>query len=105
MNKLNARKVEVDGITFDSRKEAKHYLFLKERVKAGEITGLRVHPRYSLVIDGKKICGFWPDFEFVEDGVRKVQDVKGMKFGVPFQLFRVKAKLFEALYGITVEVI
>lgn len=104
-NKLNARKQEIDGYVFDSKKEGRHYLFLKERLKAGEISDLKIHPRYNLVVNGQKVCGFCPDFEFTENGVKKVHDVKGMKFGVPFQLFRVKVKLFKALYGIDVEVI
>lgn len=106
-NKLNAKKAEVDGYKFDSMKEAQQYLFLKGELHAGRIRDLRVHPRYTLEVNGTKVCGFHPDFEFfdVAKGAVRVQDVKGMKFGVPFQLFRVKAKLLHALKGIEVEVV
>lgn len=99
MNKFRAKKVVVDGITFDSIKESRHYLYLREMVRTGEISNLIVHPRYNLDVNGVKICDIVPDFEYEENGVTVTVDVKGMKTGTPYQLFRVKAKLFKALYG------
>ena len=48
-NKYGNRKVIVDGIRFDSRKEARFYIFLKESEKNGEISGLRLQVPYEIV--------------------------------------------------------
>lgn len=47
-SKYRNRKVVVDGITFDSGREAAHYLDLKLRLAAGEIRDLRCHPQFEL---------------------------------------------------------
>ena len=39
-NKYHARKAVVDGITFDSRKEAERYMVLKEKAEKGANFGL-----------------------------------------------------------------
>ena len=41
-SKYRNRKVSVDGITFDSRKEAQRYRELKLLLLAGEIIGLQM---------------------------------------------------------------
>lgn len=105
-NKLNAEKVQVDGIQFDSKKEARHYMDLKLLERAGEIHHLQCHPKYNLEVNGHKVCAFWPDFEFTDKhGVRHVQDVKGYKGGSTWNAYRIKAKLFHAIHGIEVDVI
>lgn len=48
-NKFGNHKVTIDGIRFDSRKEAKFYLFLKEAEKKGEISDLRLQVPYELI--------------------------------------------------------
>ena len=47
--KYGNRKVTVDGMVFDSRKEARYYLFLKEAEKNGEISDLRMQVPYEIV--------------------------------------------------------
>lgn len=42
-------KTEVDGIVFDSRKEARYYLYLRQRLCDGEISDLRRQVPYELV--------------------------------------------------------
>lgn len=49
MSKYLNKKTEVDGILFDSRKEAKYYLYLKEQEKAGNISNLRRQVSYEIV--------------------------------------------------------
>ena len=49
MNKYLNKKTEVDGILFDSRKEAKYYLYLKSLEKAGEICNLRRQVSYQVI--------------------------------------------------------
>ena len=48
-SKYGNRKAEIDGHVFDSRKEAKCYLFLKEKEKAGEISDLRLQVPYEII--------------------------------------------------------
>jgi hypothetical protein len=59
MSKYNSRKTTVDGITFDSKKEARRYLVLKKMEQDGEIKNLRLQvpvelvPSFEIVVDGK----------------------------------------------------
>lgn len=91
----------MDGITFDSRKEADRYLVLKGMEEDGLIEGLRRQVRYELVpafdVDGKhyRPVFYVADFVYVEDGKEVVEDVKGMRTDV----YRLKSKLFARRYG------
>jgi len=109
MNKYNARKTEIDGYTFDSKKEARRYGELCLLVKAGEITDLTVHPKFVLQEgfidrDGKKIqpITYSADFQYWivgsgPTGSWIVEDVKGGK-ATQTQLFKVKWKLVKKKY-------
>lgn len=48
-NKYGNKKVEIDGIRFDSTKESKRYLELKQMQEDGNIMDLEVHPKYELL--------------------------------------------------------
>lgn len=48
----NVKKITEDGIRFDSKREFLRYLDLKLLEKAGEITDLKVHPKYPITIGG-----------------------------------------------------
>ena len=48
-NKYGNIKTEVDGIVFDSRKEARYYLYLRQRLHDGAITDLKRQVPYELV--------------------------------------------------------
>lgn len=48
-NKYNAKKACVDGITFDSVKEAKRYRALKEKAEKGQITSLQRQVKFVLI--------------------------------------------------------
>lgn len=48
-NKYGNKKVVIDDITFASRKEAKYYMYLKQREADGEISDLRLQVPYELV--------------------------------------------------------
>ena len=106
-NKYNAKRVQVDGIWFDSKAEAKRYNELKLMEKAGEIDQVRVHPRYKIpgpVFDTiPDICIVVLDFEYFSliDERYVHEDVKGKDN----PLSKLKRKLVEAFYGIKVEVI
>lgn len=77
-NKFSAQKVEIDGITFDSRSEGRRYGYLKLLERAKEIKALGVHPVYPLKINGVVIGTYKPDFVFFEGGRQIVEDVKGI---------------------------
>ena len=91
--------------TFDSRAEARHYDALRLKLKAGFISGLEVHPRYPLYVNGKPLGYYEADFTYVVpgEGVRVV-DVKGGK-ATDTPQSRWKRKHFEYQTGIPVEVV
>lgn len=99
-HKYGAKRTEVDGIKFDSKKEAIRYRELKLMMYVGEIDDLKIHPRYPLIVNGTKICDYIADFEYIRDYGRQkvVEDTKGVKTDV----YRLKKKLFELLYGIKI---
>lgn len=48
-NKHGNVKTEVDGIRFDSRREARRFLELREMERCGEIRGLRLQQNFTLI--------------------------------------------------------
>lgn len=100
-SKYHAKKTTVNGITFDSRREAHRYLVLKSMEEDGAIKDLRRQVRYELVpafdVDGNhyRPMFYVADFVYVEDGKEVVEDVKGMATDV----YRLKSKLFARRYG------
>lgn len=103
-SKYHAKKTTVDGITFDSRKEADRYLVLKGMEDDGAIEALRRQVRYELVpafdVDGRhyRPVFYVADFVYVEDGKEVVEDVKGMRTDV----YKLKSKLFARRYGVSI---
>ena len=99
-SKYKARPTEVDGILFASKGEAHRYRQLCLRVRAGEISDLELQPRYPLVVNGVNVGTYVADFRYVETatGATVTEDFKG--FRTP--LFKLKAKLVRALYGVEV---
>jgi hypothetical protein len=100
MSKYNAKRCIIDGHAFASQMEGRRYKELKLLSDAGKIWGLRMQPRYPLEINGVKIGTYVGDFEYSEplptgEAERVLEDVKGM----PTPVYRLKKKLFEALYG------
>ena len=103
-SKYHAKKTCVDGITFDSKREADRYLVLKSMEEDGTIEDLRRQVRYELVpafdVDGKhyRAVHYVADFVYREDGHEVIEDVKGMKTDV----YRLKSKLVAYRYGMNV---
>lgn len=105
-NKYGAVRTTVDGIEFASKAEARHYSRLKLRERAGEITNLQLQRRFDLIVHGEKVGVYIADFvyeepEKIETGTLQVIDVKG----VATPLFKFKAKVFEALYGVPITLV
>lgn len=101
--KYNNKKTVVDGITFDSKKEAGHYKVLKALEKAKKISDLELQPSYRLEVNSQLICRYRADFRYKEKVGRKlvevVCDVKGVRTG----MYRIKKKLMKAIYGIDIQ--
>lgn len=110
-NKYNARKTSVDGITFDSAKEAKRYTVLRDMERRGEIRGLRMQVPFTLIPAQKAPSGkteravkYVADFCYTDaDNHLVVEDVKGYRRGAGYNVFRLKAKLMLHKYGIEIK--
>jgi len=106
-NKFNAKKITIDGITFDSIKEGNYYsqlLKLKKAINEDErIVEIQLHPRFDIIVNSVNIAFYKADFGITyANGVKKIIDVKGLKKGASYQLFRLKKKLVEAIYNIKI---
>jgi hypothetical protein len=100
LSKYRAKKTEIDGIKFDSKKEAKRYIALRELEKQGNIGKLILQPRF-LLQEGFRKNGkayrkieYVADFMYEQDGKLIIEDVKGIKTDV----YKLKQKLFEKKY-------
>lgn len=99
MTKYKAIKTEVDGIMFASKKEAMRYKELKFLRSQYRISDLILQPKFPVEVCGKKICTYVADFLYHENGQKIIEDVKGVKTPV----YRLKKKLVEAIYNITIK--
>lgn len=111
-SKYNAKKVVVDGITFDSKAESQYYLILKQLKKEGKIKDFKCQVAYELIPGyrdntGKKIRNTQYVADFVvmyPDGTEEIIDVKGAK-GIQTDVFKIKKKLFEWLYKTPIKIV
>jgi hypothetical protein len=87
----------VDGIRFASKAEARRYTELCLLEKANKISFLTLQPSYELQpayrLRGKRrqAVHYIGDFEYIENGNRVVEDVKGFET----KDFKLKQKWFE----------
>lgn len=98
-NKFGAVKTTVDGITFDSKREAARYRELKLAERVGLIKNLQRQVRFPLVVDGALITTWVADFVYDdrrgETWVPQHEDCKGVRT----REYKLKRKLVKALYG------
>ena len=99
MTKYKAIRTEVDGIMFASKKEAMRYKELKFLRSEYRISDLILQPKFPVEVCGKKICTYVGVFLYYENGEKIIEDVKGVKTPV----YRLKKKLVEAIYNITIK--
>lgn len=101
-SKFRAVKTVVDGIEFDSKKEAKYYLSLKLQEKAGEIKGFKMQVPFVLqpkfrtewgtcIREIKYVADFVVEYS---DGHKEVIDVKGYRT----KEYNLKKKMFLYVY-------
>ena len=101
MSKYHAIRTEVDGIVFASKKEANRYQELKMLERAGEIRKLEIQVKYPIVVNNAKICHYIADFRYIDCRFGNqviVEDTKGVKTPV----YKLKAKLMKAIYGMDI---
>ena len=91
----------MDGIRFDSKKEAARYGQLKIRLKLGEIGLLELQKEFELNPGGKFSYKYFADFVYIDarTGERIVEDCKGARTVV----YKKKKKLMKKLYGIEIK--
>ena len=104
-NKYGSKKTTVEGVTFDSKKEAKRYQELRILEKAGAITDLQRQVKFELIpaqrIDGKvaeRRVEYKADFVYTQDGQTIVEDTKGYKT----KDYIIKRKLMLWVHGIRI---
>jgi hypothetical protein len=104
-NKYHNIPTEVDGHTFDSKKEAKDYVYYKLLQDAGQIRNLTLQPRFMLQdaymdVDGKKHRAIEYVADFMWQDVRTdkwhVKDTKSK--GTRTTVFAIKEKMFRLKY-------
>lgn len=100
-SKYNNKKVELDGIVFDSVKESKRYMELRFLLKAGEIEDLQVHVPFDLIVEGEKVAVYEADFTYKRNGELMVEDVKSA-FTRRIATYRLKKKLMKSIYNIEI---
>ena len=117
MQKYGNRKTTVDGIVFDSQKEANRYCELKLLEKAHKISGLELQKEFVLIpayyevtygARGKpkkkcveRACTYRADFTYydIDDDMWVVEDTKGVKT----KEYIIKRKLMLNKYGIRIK--
>ena len=104
-SKYKNKKVVVDNILFDSKKEANYYTKLKVLKDAGKISGLRLQEKFilhpSFKLNGKtyRAITYVADFVYKDDKGMHVVDTKGYRT----QVYKIKKKLFMKRFGIEIE--
>jgi hypothetical protein len=100
-------KVEVDGIVFDSKREAARYMHLMMLQRVGVISGLRLQVPFVLqpavLLDGKKKreLKYLADFVYLQDGREIVEDSKSPHLR-KHPVFRLKKHLMQSVLGLAI---
>lgn len=120
--KYGNTKIMVDGIQFDSKREAARYQELKLLERAGVISFLQRQTKFQLIPDqhapsnavytkgprkgqrkpGKLLeheCSYIADFCYIQNGETVVEDAKGYRT----EVYRIKKKLMLERYGIQIK--
>jgi hypothetical protein len=107
-NKFGARRTPVDGIMFDSAKEARRYQQLRLEERAGHITDLKLQVPFNITAtrpNGEQVvvAKYIADFTYERiyaDGDEEfiVEDAKG----VQTPEFKLKKKLVEVQHGVEI---
>ena len=120
--KYKNKKYTVDGITFDSKREANRYWELNALQKAGIIQNLELQVKFVLIPTQRaestevyksgrnkgqpkageileRECSYIADFVYLENGKKVVEDAKGMRT----KEYVIKRKLMLFIHGIRIK--
>lgn len=103
-SKYGNNKVVVDGVEFDSQKEADRYGVHKMRLVAGEIKWLELQVPYIFMVGGKTVTKYIADFRYEDAaaGELVVEDVKS-EATRRLRPYRIKKKLMASCFGIEIQ--
>lgn len=114
-NKYHNRKVIVDGLKFDSIKEAKRWRELCLLYRAGEIGEVKRQVEFVLIpaqryrddsgkIHTERAVKYVADYTYrdARSGKMIIEDVKGYKGGQAYAVFKIKKKLMRFIHGLEV---
>ena len=117
--KYRSAKTNINGIVFASKKEARRWVELCFLQRQGLIQGLERQVKFPLIPtqyetferygkrgqrlkDGKRLiergCAYYADFVYYENGVRIVEDAKGVRTDD----YVIKRKLMLLIHGIEI---
>lgn len=107
MSKYGNRKITIDGIMFDSIREAERWQELRLLERAGEIKCLSRQVKFELIPKmktrtGKTVYGesYIADFVYLDkEGRQVIEDAKGYRTDV----YKIKRKQMLWLYGIEIQ--
>lgn len=96
-------KTTVDGILFDSKREAERYCTLRLLAQAGKLSHLQTKTpacKFAIVVNNQLICHYIADFVYydVERQTTVVADAKGFRT----REYKLKKKLMKAVHGIDI---
>lgn len=105
--KYGNSKITIDGIRFDSKREAQRWQELRLMERAGRITDLRRQVKFVLIPsqrgeDGKVIekqVAYIADFVYLKDGKTVVEDSKGYRT----EAYRLKKKMMLYFFHIRIQ--
>ena len=118
-NKYGNKKVEYDGLKFDSKKEKDRYIFLKSQEMLGNIQDLQLQVKYELIPAIKEeyvehlktkdrvktrtvqlAITYTCDFQYYKNGVIVTEDVKASPKSASLdKSFILKEKIFRWKFG------
>lgn len=120
-SKYHNKKVVIDGIKFDSKREGDRYLVLKNAESQGIISDLKLQVKFELIpairenvikklktkekVEEKTIqlaINYTADFTYLKDGVFVVEDCKISKYMIPKE-YVIKEKIFRWKYGFPIK--
>lgn len=125
MSKYYNRKIRVDGIEFDSKREANRYCELRLLQRAGKISNLELQKAYELIpaqyeemptggtytrgerkgqpktrrVCVEKAVKYVADFAYTQNSKTVVEDAKGVRT----EAYKIKRKLMLHVHGIKIK--
>lgn len=119
-SKYHSKKININGITYDSKKEYRRHCELNLLERAGSITDLQTQVKFVLIPaqyetferygkkgqrlkDGtrciEKECAYYADFVYMQNGKKVVEDTKGVRTTE----YVIKRKLMLWIHGIKIK--